>query len=101
MTAIARENNFILRHSPETLSISETGHAHLGLKSIPLDDCQIHLEMHLATLACNKSPQVSEYVRTLMKRIEEQRPPLQPKLAIRMSGDDSAHPGQNSSLGPL
>ena len=62
--------------------------AHSGLKSIPLDDSQIRLEMHLATLANNKSPLVSEYVRTFMKRIEDQRPPLQLRLPIGLKGDN-------------
>jgi DNA-binding transcriptional LysR family regulator len=62
--------------------------AHSGFKSIPLDDPQIRLEMHIATLANNRSPMVSEYVRTFMKRIEEQRPPLQLQLPIGMKGDN-------------
>ena len=62
--------------------------AHSGLKSIPLEDSQIRLEMHIATLANNNSPLVSEYVRTFMKRIEEQRPPLQLQLPIGMKGDN-------------
>jgi molybdate transport repressor ModE-like protein len=61
---------------------------HSGFKSIPLDDSQIRLEMHLATLANNKSPMVSEYVRTFMRRIEEQRPPLQLRLPIGLKGDN-------------
>jgi hypothetical protein len=44
--------------------------------------------MHIATLANNNSPLVSEYVRTFMKRIEEQRPPLQLRLPIGMKGDN-------------
>jgi len=44
--------------------------------------------MHLATLASNKSPLVSEYVRTFMRRIEEQRPPLQLRLPIGLKGDN-------------
>jgi hypothetical protein len=35
---------------------------HSGFKSIPLDDSQIRLEMHLATLASNKSPLVCKPV---------------------------------------
>ena len=61
---------------------------HAGLKSVHLDDHQIRLEMHHATLANNKSPLVSEYVRSFMKRIEEQRPPLQLQLPIGLKGDD-------------
>ena len=62
--------------------------AHSGLKGIPLEDSQIRLEMHIATLANNNSPLVSEYVRTFMKRIEEQRPALQLQLPIGMKGDN-------------
>jgi len=61
---------------------------HAGLKGVLLDDHQIRLEMHHATLANNKSPLVSEYVRSFMKRIEEQRPPLQLQLPIGLKGDD-------------
>ncbi len=61
--------------------------AHSGLRSIQLDDPQICLEMHIATLTNNKSVLVSEYVRTFMKRIEEQRPPLQLQLPIGLKGD--------------
>lgn len=62
--------------------------AHGGLKSIPLDDPQIRLEMHIVTLADNNSPLVSEYVRTFMKRMDDQRPPLQLQLPIGMKGDN-------------
>jgi DNA-binding transcriptional LysR family regulator len=61
---------------------------HAGFKSVHLDDHQIRLEMHHATLANNKSPLVSEYVRSFMKRIEEQRPPLQLQLPIGLKGGD-------------
>jgi LysR family transcriptional regulator, benzoate and cis,cis-muconate-responsive activator of ben and cat genes len=60
-----------------------------GLKSIPLDDPQIRLEMHIATLANNKSPLVSEFVRSFMKRIEEQRPPMQLQLPIGLGSAPS------------
>ena len=62
--------------------------ANSDLRFVPLDDPQIRLEMHLATLINNKSPLVSEYVRSFMKRVEEQRGPLQLQLPIRMKGDD-------------
>jgi hypothetical protein len=38
--------------------------------------------MHLATLTNNKSALVSEYVRSYMRRIEEQRQPTQLQLPI-------------------
>jgi DNA-binding transcriptional LysR family regulator len=62
--------------------------ANSDLRFVPLDDPQIRLEMHLATLINNKSPLVSEYVRNFMKRVEEQRGPMQLQLPIRMKGDD-------------
>ncbi len=55
---------------------------HCGLKCVPLLDPQICLEMHLATLTNNKSALVSEYVRSYMRRIEEQRQPTQLQLPI-------------------
>jgi hypothetical protein len=61
--------------------------AHSGLKCIPLEDSQIRLEMHIATLANNNSPLVSEYVRTFMKRIEEPRP-VATAIANWMRGDN-------------
>jgi DNA-binding transcriptional LysR family regulator len=53
-----------------------------GLVRIPLLDSEINLEMHLASLANNKSRLVSEYVRSFVKRIEEPRLPLQLSLPI-------------------
>jgi hypothetical protein len=50
------------------------------LISIPLQDPEIRLETHLTALANNKSLLVSEYERSLVKRVEEQRPPIQLKL---------------------
>lgn len=58
-----------------------------GLKFIPLLDPQILLERRLATLANNKSPLVSEYVRNFMKRVEEQRAPLQLQLPSGLEGN--------------
>jgi DNA-binding transcriptional LysR family regulator len=53
-----------------------------GLVRIPLLDSEINLEMHLASLANNKSRLVSEYVRSFVKRIEEPRLPVQLSLPI-------------------
>jgi len=52
------------------------------LVAIPLRDPEIQLEIHLATLASNKSPVVSEYVRRFVKRLEEDRGPVQLRLPI-------------------
>jgi len=65
---------------------------HSGFKSIPLVDSHIRLDIHLVTLANNKSPLVSEYVRSLMTQIEEQRPPMQLKLPIGTGIDNSLRP---------
>jgi hypothetical protein len=43
--------------------------------------------MRLVTLANNNSPLVSEYVRGFMKRVEEQRAPLQLQLPIVLRGN--------------
>jgi hypothetical protein len=43
----------------------------LAVVLVLVNDPQIRIEMHIATLANNKSPLVREYVRTFMKRIEE------------------------------
>jgi len=53
-----------------------------GFVRIPLLDEQIHLETHLATLVSNESRLISEYVRSFMKRVEEERLPTQMKLPI-------------------
>jgi len=58
---------------------------------VPLLDSQIHLEMRLATRANNNSPLVSEYVRSFMKRVEEQRAPLQLQLPIVLRGNEAVH----------
>jgi molybdate transport repressor ModE-like protein len=65
---------------------------HNGFKSIPLVDPHIRLDIHLVTLANNKSPLVSEYVRSFMKRIEEQRPPMQLQLPMGVGVDTSLRP---------
>jgi DNA-binding transcriptional LysR family regulator len=46
-----------------------------GLKFVPLLDPHIRLDIHLASLANNKSPLVSEYARGFMKRFAEERTP--------------------------
>jgi hypothetical protein len=48
----------------------------------PKTEGPLRLETHLAAMADNKSPLVSEYVRTFVKRMEEQRPPEQLSLRI-------------------
>jgi DNA-binding transcriptional LysR family regulator len=53
-----------------------------GLVRIPLLDERIQLETHLATQANNNSRLVSEFVRTFMKRIEEQKTASQLHLPI-------------------
>lgn len=53
-----------------------------GFVRVPLHDEQIRLETHMATLATNESRLVSEFVRSFMKRIEEQKPPAQLTLPI-------------------
>jgi DNA-binding transcriptional LysR family regulator len=55
---------------------------HRGLTCIPLLDERIRLETHLAAMADNKSPLVSEYARTFVKRMEDQRPPEQLSLPM-------------------
>jgi len=52
------------------------------LVAIPLRDPEIRLEIRLATLAANKSPVVSEYVRRFVKRLEEDSGPVQLRLPI-------------------
>jgi DNA-binding transcriptional LysR family regulator len=56
--------------------------ARQGYARIPLRDSHICLETHLATLTSNNSRLVSEYVRSFVKRIEEQRPAVQLSLPI-------------------
>jgi len=63
--------------------------ANCELKFVPLLDSQIRLEMRLATLANNNSPLVSEFVRSFMKRVEEQRAPLQLQLPIVLKGNEA------------
>ena len=53
-----------------------------GLIALPLNDPEIRLEIHLATLAANKSRLLSEYVRKFVKRVEEDRGPMQLRLPI-------------------
>jgi DNA-binding transcriptional LysR family regulator len=56
--------------------------AHGELTSRPLVDTQIRLETHLATLASNNSPLVSEFVRAFMKRYQQERKPVQMLLPM-------------------
>lgn len=51
------------------------------LTAVPLRD----LEIHLATLAANKSPVVSEYVRRFVKGVEGDQGPVQLKLPIEQN----------------
>lgn len=53
-----------------------------GIAAVPLQDSEIQLEVHLATLADSDSPLVREYVRGFVKRVEEDRGPIQLKLPI-------------------
>jgi DNA-binding transcriptional LysR family regulator len=53
--------------------------------AIPLHDSEIRLEIHLATLAANKSPLVSQFVRSFVKRAEEDREPIQLSLPINQN----------------
>lgn len=64
--------------------------AERGLLYIPLVDPQIHLETHLATLASNSSPLVSEYVRSFVKRIESKKIAEQLRLPIVGNGSEGA-----------
>jgi len=52
------------------------------LTAVPLREPEIRLEIHLATLAANKSPVVSEYVRRFVKGVEGDRGPVQLSLPI-------------------
>ena len=52
------------------------------LTAVPLREPEIRLEIHLATLAANRSPVVSEYVRRFVKSVEENRGPVQLQLPI-------------------
>jgi DNA-binding transcriptional LysR family regulator len=56
--------------------------AHGELISRPLVDKEIRLETHLATLANNSAALVSEFVRTFMKRHQQERQPVQMALPI-------------------
>jgi DNA-binding transcriptional LysR family regulator len=78
-TAFLKDNSSIAWLTPA--DAKRVAHHH-GLRYAPLRDSQIRLEVHLAALADNKSPLISEYVRTFAKRMEEQRPPEQLTLPI-------------------
>jgi DNA-binding transcriptional LysR family regulator len=53
-----------------------------GFIRVPLQDEDIRLETRLVTLASNESRLISEFVRSFMKRIEEEKPPAQLQLPI-------------------
>ena len=53
-----------------------------GLRYIPLLDAEIHLETHVASVAGNTSPLLSEFVRSFMKRIEARKIATQLQLPI-------------------
>lgn len=53
-----------------------------GISAVPLQDSEIQLEVHLAALADSDSPLVRDYVRSFVKRVEEERGPIQLKLPI-------------------
>ena len=63
--------------------------AHRGLTYIPLLDEHIRLETHLAAMADNKSPLVSEYVRTFVKRMEDHGHPS--NYRYRLDEAESRH----------
>jgi DNA-binding transcriptional LysR family regulator len=56
--------------------------AHGDFLSRPLVDREIRLETHLATLANNSLALASEFVRTFMKRHQQERQPVQMVLPI-------------------
>ena len=49
---------------------------------VPLQDEHIRLETRLVTLTGNESRLVREFVRTFMKKIEQERPPSQMRLPM-------------------
>jgi hypothetical protein len=53
-----------------------------GFACIPLVDSRFRLETHLVARANDKSPLVSEYFRTFVRRVEEDRAPVQLPLPI-------------------
>jgi DNA-binding transcriptional LysR family regulator len=65
--------------------LSPTGAARVvrdDLIARPLVDNDIRIETHLATLASNQSALLSEFVRTFMKRYQQERKPVQMVLPI-------------------
>jgi DNA-binding transcriptional LysR family regulator len=64
--------------------------AHGELTARPLADEEIRLETHLVTLASNNSALVSEFVRTFMKRYQQERKPVQMVLPMDDGGIEKA-----------
>jgi len=65
--------------------VNPAGIAHVpsrGFVHVPLLDKEVRLETHLATLADNRSRMVSEFVRSFVKRLGNQRGPEQLSLPI-------------------
>jgi hypothetical protein len=55
--------------------------SHIKIRDLELV-VALHFETHLATSVSNQSRLISEYVRSFMKRIEEERPLTQLQLSI-------------------
>jgi DNA-binding transcriptional LysR family regulator len=75
-----------------------------GLVRIPLLDEQIRLETHLATQASNSSKLVSEFVRSLVKKIEDEKAlaqlalPIQWPVATRKAASSIPELGQSRAV---
>jgi DNA-binding transcriptional LysR family regulator len=68
--------------------LAPTGAARVArgeLTSRPLVDKEIRIETHMASLATNNSALVSEFVRTFMKRYQQERRPVQ--MVLPMADD--------------
>lgn len=61
--------------------------AHSGLRYVPLVDPEIRLETHVASVANNTSPLLSEYVRGFMTRLKDRQDAAQLDLPL---GDEDA-----------
>jgi hypothetical protein len=66
--------------------------AHESFVQIPLIDSRIRLETHLVARANDKSHLVSEYFRAFVKRIEEDRSPIQ--LPLPLGGGSKGEPAR-------